>query len=139
MGIVVAIAFLTITAWMVAGAKDVWIKRRQLGRKSWHAIVVASRKSVHHVEIPTFFVPELLHAFQKWREEFAGAHIFVGDALRSRPQPRNQCPPVSCLGQYASRPSDRRAAERDQQFPPSDGDCHTPLPCEVRRGNDTTP
>src|SRR5262249_7153973 len=32
-----------------------------------------------------------------------------------------------------------RAAERDQQFPPSDGDCHTPLPREVRRGNDSTP
>src|SRR6516165_7710472 len=32
-----------------------------------------------------------------------------------------------------------RAAECDQQFPPSDGDCHTPLPCEVRKGNDTTP
>src|SRR6516164_356509 len=32
----------------------------------------------------------------------------------------------------------RRTAECDQQFPPSDGDCHTPLPCEVRR-NGTTP
>src|SRR5262249_3206440 len=33
-----------------------------------------------------------------------------------------------------------RAAECSQQFPPSDGDCHTPLPCEVRRkDNDTTP
>src|SRR5215470_13985606 len=31
------------------------------------------------------------------------------------------------------------AAERGQQLPPSDGDCHTPLPCEVRKGNDTTP
>src|SRR5262249_28390931 len=30
-------------------------------------------------------------------------------------------------------------AECDQQFPPSDGDCHTPLPCEVRKWNDTTP
>src|SRR5215831_2168618 len=29
-------------------------------------------------------------------------------------------------------------AECDQQFPPFDGDCHTPLPCEVRKGNDTT-
>jgi hypothetical protein len=28
----------------------------------------------------------------------------------------------------------RRAAECDQQFPPSDGDCHTPLPREVRKG-----
>jgi hypothetical protein len=32
-----------------------------------------------------------------------------------------------------------RAAECGQQFPPSDGDCHTPLQCEVRRENDTTP
>jgi hypothetical protein len=32
----------------------------------------------------------------------------------------------------------RRAAERDQQFPPSDGDCHAPLPCEVRKRDDTT-
>src|SRR5262249_47325980 len=37
------------------------------------------------------------------------------------------------------RPRSRRAAERDQQFPPSDGDRHTPLPCEVRKGKDTTP
>src|SRR5262249_480942 len=32
----------------------------------------------------------------------------------------------------------RRAAKCGQQFPPSDGDCHTPLPCEVRKGKDTT-
>ena len=32
------------------------------------------------------------------------------------------------------RPRCRRAAECSQQFPPSDGDCHTPLPCEVRKG-----
>src|SRR5262245_28652131 len=31
------------------------------------------------------------------------------------------------------------AAECGQQLPPSDGDCHTPLPREVRKGNDTTP
>src|SRR5262245_60694872 len=31
------------------------------------------------------------------------------------------------------RPRGQRAAERDQQLPPSDGDCHTPLPREVRR------
>src|SRR5262249_51893211 len=37
------------------------------------------------------------------------------------------------------RPRSRRAAERGQQSPPSDGDCHTPLPCEVRKWNDTTP
>src|SRR5262249_35063507 len=37
------------------------------------------------------------------------------------------------------RPRRRRAAERGQQFPSSDGDCHTRLPCEVRKGKDTTP
>src|SRR5262249_37044985 len=37
------------------------------------------------------------------------------------------------------RPRGRRAAERHQQFPPSDGDCHTPLPCEVRKSENTTP
>src|SRR5262249_59708555 len=36
------------------------------------------------------------------------------------------------------RPCSCRAAECSQQFPPSDGDCHTPLPCEVRKGKDTT-
>src|SRR5262249_47685645 len=37
------------------------------------------------------------------------------------------------------RPCGSRAAECGQQFPPSDGDCHAPLPREVRRGNDSTP
>src|SRR5215831_8031479 len=37
------------------------------------------------------------------------------------------------------RPRHRRATECGQQFPPSDGDCHTPLPCEVRKDNDITP
>src|SRR5262249_18332776 len=35
-------------------------------------------------------------------------------------------------------PRRRRAAECDQQFPPSDGDGHAPLPCEVRKAEDTT-
>src|SRR5262249_43940664 len=37
------------------------------------------------------------------------------------------------------RPRHCRAAECGQQFPPSEGDSHTPLPCEVRKGKDTTP
>src|SRR5262249_28938307 len=39
----------------------------------------------------------------------------------------------------SERPRRRRAAECGQHFPPSDGDCHTPLPREARKGNDTTP
>ena len=45
---------------------------------------------------------------------------------------------LSLLRARRERPRGR-AAECSQQFPPSEGDCHTPLPCEVRKGNDTTP
>src|SRR5215470_17403279 len=47
--------------------------------------------------------------------------------------------PGQLLRARRERPRNRCAAERGQQFPPSDGDCHTPLPCEVRKWNDTTP
>src|SRR5215475_576327 len=40
---------------------------------------------------------------------------------------------------YAASGHAATAAECGQQFPPSDGDCHTPLPCEVRKWNDSTP
>src|SRR5262249_39567448 len=43
------------------------------------------------------------------------------------------------LRPHRERPRCRRTAECGQQFPPSDGDCHAPLPCEVHRGKDTTP
>src|SRR5215469_5609753 len=46
---------------------------------------------------------------------------------------------LALLRARRERPRGRRAAECSQQFPPSDGDCHTPLPREVRKGNDTTP
>jgi hypothetical protein len=38
---------------------------------------------------------------------------------------------------HRERPRGRSAAECGQQIPSSDGDCDTPLPREVRRGNDT--
>src|SRR5262252_6727884 len=41
---------------------------------------------------------------------------------------------LALLRPRRERPPSCRAAERAQQFPPSDGDCHTPLPCEVRKG-----
>src|SRR5215831_17123618 len=41
--------------------------------------------------------------------------------------------PLALLRARRERPR-CRAAECGQQFPPSDGDCHTPLPCEVRKG-----
>src|SRR5262249_6163385 len=47
------------------------------------------------------------------------------------------CEPL--LRPRRERPRRRRAAECSQQFPSSGGDCHTPLPCEVRKTNNTTP
>src|SRR5262249_27809752 len=46
--------------------------------------------------------------------------------------------PLGLLRTRRERECDRRAAECSQQFPPSDGDCHTPLPREVRKSNGTT-
>ena len=46
---------------------------------------------------------------------------------------------LALLRPRRERPRGRRAAKCGQQLPPSDGDCHAPLPCEVRKWNDTTP
>src|SRR5262249_11868200 len=52
---------------------------------------------------------------------------------RSLPGPPHKpavAPPPAAPGPARrERPRGRRAAECSQQFPPSDGDCHTPLPC----------
>ena len=42
--------------------------------------------------------------------------------------------PHIALGARRERPHSHCAAECDQQFPPSDGDCHTPLPREAPEG-----
>src|SRR5262249_53043622 len=58
---------------------------------------------------------------QPKRDSCAQALLERGHTRRdSRPPPR--CPPPQC----------------GQQFRPSDADCHTPLPCEVRKKKDTT-
>src|SRR6516164_3195849 len=44
-----------------------------------------------------------------------------------------QTPELTCLLRARRERPRRRAAECGQQFPPSDGDCHTPLPREVRK------
>src|SRR5262249_39413453 len=59
---------------------------------------------------------------------------FASDMFTS---PNGGSLPDGCASRQ--RPRDSSAAECSQQFPPSDGDCHTPLPREVRQGNDTTP
>src|SRR5262245_14093097 len=85
-----------------------------------------------------------------------GAHHAVAPRCTAPNQTRSRCGAnqcgaerhiVSAYHEHADAPLRARrerprrccAAECGQQFPPSDGDCHTPLPCEVRKGNDTTP
>src|SRR5262249_18691624 len=70
------------------------------------------------------------------------AHEFLAEGIvvrGSRPDVPDTRRLARLLRSRSARPSHRAAAECGQQFPPSDGDCHTPLPCEVRKGNDTTP
>src|SRR5262249_58283365 len=47
--------------------------------------------------------------------------------------------PTRLLRPRRERPRNRPPAECGQQFPPSYGDCHTPLPREVRKEKNTTP
>jgi len=59
-----------------------------------------------------------------------------GDASRSSAaREHTDAPhPFGLLRARRERPRGRCTAECGQQFPPSDGECHTPLPCEVRTG-----
>jgi hypothetical protein len=84
MGMVV-VAFLIATAWTAAGAIKTFGLRFANSAASVGAVVVAIRKSIHDVEIPTFGVPELSHTFQEWREKLARAHVSVCNALRTTP------------------------------------------------------
>src|SRR5262249_15634533 len=61
------------------------------------------------------------------------------DRRRSRAQEPDGWQLSRLLRARRERPRGCRAAECGQQFPPSDGDCHTLLPREARKWNDTTP
>src|SRR5262249_18051185 len=50
--------------------------------------------------------------------------------LTDQRQQNADAPHPRLLRARRERPRGRRAAECSQQFPPSDGDCHVPLPCE---------
>ena len=68
---------------------------------------------------------------------YAGLTLWI---VRGRVHQHADAPhPLGLLRARRERPRRRRAAECDQQFSSSDGDCHTPLPREVRKGKDTTP
>src|SRR5262249_46853574 len=78
-----------------------------------------------------FGPPELAQPLHESGGPFALGHRRALAQKSDGRQPRR-------LRARRERPRCCRPAEGSQQFPPSDGDCHTPPPCEVRKGNDTT-
>src|SRR5262249_24316515 len=78
--------------------------------------------------------PNLLYPVQERREPSLLNRI----APRTAHQHADPPHALTLLRARRERPRGR-SAECGQQVPPSDGDRHTPLPCEVRRGKDTTP
>jgi hypothetical protein len=69
---------------------------------------------------------EALARLQKQDDEFCRR-------LRAAIETGRECCPTTVF----TEPCTNRPVSN--YFPPSDGDCHTPLPCEVRKGKNTTP
>src|SRR5215468_2766943 len=82
--------------------------------------------------VAPFDITEVVHP----AHEFLTEGIIVRGARPDVPDTRRL---ARLLRARRERPCSRRTAECSQQLSPSDGDCHTPHPCEVRKGNDTTP
>src|SRR5262245_20831000 len=81
--------------------------------------------------VASFDVTEVAHPAHEFLAIWIVLQSSSSDVSDARGLPR-------LLRARRERPG-RRAAECGQQFPPSDDDCHAPLPCEVRKGKDTTP
>src|SRR5215831_11876271 len=79
-------------------------------------------------EVLSFHIPEVTQSI----EQSAKGRRYIGKNAETIHFAR-------LLRARRERPRNRGPAECGQQSPPSDGDCHTPLPCEVRKGDDTTP
>jgi len=87
------------------------------------------------LHIVTASPTQLLEALPKCGDASLPFRIIRGESHEHADAPHL----LGLLRAGRERPRRCCAAECGQQFPPSDGDCHTPLPCEVRKWNDTTP
>src|SRR5262249_3145226 len=96
-------------------------------------LIIAVAKAIFDDQALSFDIPESVNS-RPDRVNVRGRS--GGGGQTENPDPSDLC---RLLRTRRERPRCYRAAECSQQFPPSDGDCHTPLPCEVRKGNDTTP
>src|SRR5215472_3985736 len=115
------------------GDEHVDVEPKELVGQNWQPIVIALRPTELNDEIATFDPAEIAKSGAKRRN----ATYVTGRGHQTEEADTSDLGRLLCARR--ERPRDRRAAECGQQFPPSYGDCHTPLPCEVRKGNDTTP
>src|SRR5262249_43844506 len=104
----------------------------QIGRESRKATVLGLCPAIFNFHVLAFDIAEFAETGSKCGQE---RRIGPGKPAAQKSDHRHR----RLLRARRQRPRHRRAAECGQQFPPSDDDRHTPLPCEVRKGNDTTP
>src|SRR5262249_17182541 len=72
----------------------------------------------------------------QWDNDTAAARLQSRAILRWH-EHADAAHPVWLLRAPRERPRSGCAAQCEYEFSPSDGDCHAPLPCEVRKRNDT--
>src|SRR5262249_13179535 len=101
----------------------------QFGRKHRQSIILAFRPAIFDLDVLAFDISCL---FQSLAERTQADRV-SGQVRRCAAEEPDHWH-RGLLRARRERPRNRRAAECSQQFPPSDGDCHTPLPCEVRKG-----
>ena len=95
----------------------------KLGHQCRHTIELILSPTIFDYNIAAIDETGFAEALTKCRGEMGAS---IGGALMEKPDHRHR----RLLRPRRERPRDRRTAECGQQFPPSDGDCHAPLPCE---------
>src|SRR5262249_46209363 len=98
----------------------------QLGRQARQSIVIILRRAVFDRYILALDIASVLEALTESAQTIHARVEHIGVEKSDYRHCR-------LLPGCRERPREGRAAECSQQFPPSDGDCHTPLPCEVRK------
>src|SRR5215468_9897223 len=111
---------------------DIDLRPQQIADQRGYRVDIITIMAKLVGDVAPFDITEVAHS----------AHEFLAEWIvmrGSRPDVPDTRRLAAVLRVRRERPRHRYAAECGQQLPPSDGDCHTPLPCEARKGEDTTP
>src|SRR5215831_6520299 len=115
-----------------ANYDDIDLRPKQVADQRGYRVDIITIMAKLVGDVAPFDITEVAHPAHEFLAEWIVVRGSRADVPDTRSLPR-------LLRARRERPRSRRSAECGQQFPPSDGDCHTPLPCEVRKSNDTTP